>query len=737
MSNPDAIHKFVCQWGDDCNASFDFLPDLKDHIDDAHLKNIKVYTDRILDQDNNLTSEKSYLVCAWRNDTNITEEPKTDGVQTSVCGYRAHQKKHTATMPDAVRLLKAHICSHMNYKSFACFVCGQTFARRTTLLKHFQRQKEVTIDQMQINNEISDNTENNKNLNPNLDLQCEICKKVYPTPELKRNHIYNQHKANRKHKCEVCGACFRVPAELKRHILYKHTNERNYSCQFPGCQLTFKTERDVIAHEYLQHDYLSHRESTFSCDKCSYQSRSLASIRNHMRLDHDENYEQIYRIQRFFGPEFSTPIKSTSKLSKLPKEARTPKKSMMNNTGSARIVKKTDQIIDPEQQKQSLLKTPPRVPLREKLFTSQTEHQVQSETNLNYRAPKTSRYLCHLCNMSFRQGRYLTNHFSKKHFLHFKNTRAIYRQDPKDGLFRLAQDKVQLEPIEDKSLDETKKQIEESQRIENESSTSAKFNTSYNSNSNSRRQNRLSLTKINHSKNITRKRQASGQNHNNNHTLETNNLQILNSNHSHNKYLESIAKKRIYFPGPDESVIHNKNMSNEFRFFRHPNSGNYLGQEVQMNYSKSAINLGSSIDSVVSNKNSKSILVNNVKRSVSFNLPNDKNEIANHENPRASLAADSCAEKIVQKLEMTHHIDLNEFNNEDANMDMVSSTKFEKTTKNDNGKNDDDFGTIYEQFQDEDTNVFGSEIGGDSLDYHSIFGLGPNGVGLKLEARTP
>ena len=60
-----------------------------------------------------------------------------------------------------------------------------------------------------------------------------------------------------------------------------------------------------------------------------------------------------------------------------------------------------------------------------------------------------------------------------------------------------------------------------------------------------------------------------------------------------------------------------------------------------------------------------------------------------------------------------------------------------RKAKNNNGKNDDDFGTIYEQFQDEDTNVFGSEIGGDSLDYHSIFGLGPNGVGLKLEARTP
>ena len=368
-------------------------------------------------------------------------------------------------MSIARRALNLHLLSHIGYKQFACFKCGQTFSKRNAFINHFHRQKEIL------------KMENQEN-------QCKICFKYFPTVALKNEHERDHNKTGKgiNSKCPFCPHVSRVPAELKRHILYKHKNrpeDRKFNCIY--CRKTFKSQTDKMIHEYAQHELLENRDSTFNCPKCKFSSRSLANISQHIKLDHEErgHFESTENstMNSTVATNHATNCKELGELTPLhssptspPFEDKLPTLVDSQTLDGVSIDKELfssftllptdiDQSTSNSHAKswQNIFKTPQKsqkIHQNTKILNpitkmtpnkmSALEQMIENSENKDEitgqikpdRVERIARYVCHVCGDHFKQGRYLTKHLVNVHRFEFIS-RAQYRKNEVDQKYYL------------------------------------------------------------------------------------------------------------------------------------------------------------------------------------------------------------------------------------------------------------------------------------------------------------
>lgn len=93
-------------------------------------------------------------------------------------------------------------------------------------------------------------------------LDCEECKRYFPTKWLKDQHDQIRHKANKLHVCmfENCGKAFATSSKLRRHSQI-HLKDKKYKCQFENCAAQFSRKEHLISHMNVHSDAKS-----FVCD---------------------------------------------------------------------------------------------------------------------------------------------------------------------------------------------------------------------------------------------------------------------------------------------------------------------------------------------------------------------------------------------------------------------------------------------------------------------------------------
>lgn len=120
--------------------------------------------------------------------------------------------------------------------------------------------------------------------------ECYMCKngkiykkKCYLKRHLDRNHQINDEKSkiqpNKDVSCEVCGKVFHCIANKKRHIKVIHLNQRLFVCRI--CSKRFGSLLELENHEPLHSD-----EKNLQCTNCEEKFKTKAMVQRHIRAEH-------------------------------------------------------------------------------------------------------------------------------------------------------------------------------------------------------------------------------------------------------------------------------------------------------------------------------------------------------------------------------------------------------------------------------------------------------------------
>lgn len=134
-----------------------------------------------------------------------------------------------------------------------------------------------------------------KNHQPkDIESQCNLCKKVYPSSQKLQEHLIEHTFAgceDRGYICYICSSVFTVSSGLQSHILEHGPNARPYDCNMCPAKFFFRAELD---HHAIEH------ENSGSDDKLSEEPQLVKLERmekENIKIEEEEEYIEVENLE--------------------------------------------------------------------------------------------------------------------------------------------------------------------------------------------------------------------------------------------------------------------------------------------------------------------------------------------------------------------------------------------------------------------------------------------------------
>ena len=133
---------------------------------------------------------------------------------------------------------------------------------------------------------------NNHHLTAHPRIVCDICNKLFDTPNCMRRHRYSHKKP--KHFCADCGKGFYFESELTSHRRC-HLKIPGYSCFAKNCNKSYKREAELRAH------VVTHKKKRIDCPvrTCSYFTYDTRNLMQHNRQHMPMKFECVHCYKKF------------------------------------------------------------------------------------------------------------------------------------------------------------------------------------------------------------------------------------------------------------------------------------------------------------------------------------------------------------------------------------------------------------------------------------------------------
>ena len=215
------------------------------------------------------------------------------------------------TIKGKLKLSKHIISQHPDARGELCDLCGKSFKTETKLMRHiavhktrernlhcsFCPKKFFRKDILTVHEKLHTNPllckecgkkfpeqrylDNHKLLHAEKKFECELCKKMFATPEQLRKHSEN-HSEFKSHVCKKCFKGFRTKLELSKHQL-EHSNVYPLRCDI--CQRGFLHDSQLEKHVDTVHNKAS--KLVMFCQHCpsdetGVKFSTLYSLKRHL-----------------------------------------------------------------------------------------------------------------------------------------------------------------------------------------------------------------------------------------------------------------------------------------------------------------------------------------------------------------------------------------------------------------------------------------------------------------------
>ncbi|XP_022119022.2 zinc finger protein 85 [Pieris rapae] len=192
-------------------------------------------------------------------------------------------------------VLNAHLKFHLGKEKEACHLCGEIFTKKALQehLKEFEPNKPkrkpnrkrgapLTIEELtcQLCNKVyktPNSLRDHKKIHANnrkKDYTCERCGKMFYNKGTLTSHIM-AHNEVRPHVCRICNKSFMFPNMLRRHV-EMHSGVKPFSCE--QCGRCFRLQYQLNAHKIIHTDSMPH-----VCKYCNKAFRFKQILKNHER----------------------------------------------------------------------------------------------------------------------------------------------------------------------------------------------------------------------------------------------------------------------------------------------------------------------------------------------------------------------------------------------------------------------------------------------------------------------
>lgn len=172
--------------------------------------------------------------------------------------------------------LRRHIQKqHLHVKRFACDVCDFASFERASMLVH--QKTHLAIEKREV-------------------FQCNICGKILSTRNTLKAHIGTIHEENRSFACTICAKSFALKNCLKKHIKKVHLKSKEFKCNI--CQVFLSQASYLKRHKELMHPS-DGIKIKYPCDVCSRTFSTPHSLRNHIQVHRDPEFECSYCLKKF------------------------------------------------------------------------------------------------------------------------------------------------------------------------------------------------------------------------------------------------------------------------------------------------------------------------------------------------------------------------------------------------------------------------------------------------------
>ena len=133
---------------------------------------------------------------------------------------------------------------------------------------------------------------NNHHLTAHPRIVCDICSKLFDTPNSMHRHRYSHKKP--KYFCADCGKGFFFESELTSHRRC-HLKIPGFSCFAKNCDKSYKREAELIAH------VATHKKKRIDCPvrTCSYFTYDRRNLTQHNRQHMPMKFECVYCYKKF------------------------------------------------------------------------------------------------------------------------------------------------------------------------------------------------------------------------------------------------------------------------------------------------------------------------------------------------------------------------------------------------------------------------------------------------------
>jgi len=223
------------------------------------------------------------------------------------------------------------------------------------------------------------------------ELKCrwQGCSRVDTAVSKIKEHM-RVHSQERQVGCPTCGGMFANRIKFLDHCLRQQVEEKSFECHI--CNKKFAIERHLRDHTRV---HISH----YKCPQCDMTCTSPSTLANHVRYRHSN--------QKPFACEFC------------------------DYRGKTAADIKSHVRIHYNEVELSCTEEDCQFTCRSKV-TMKQHHNSTHSTN-------SSQYACHLCEVRFDRGAYLTKHLTKAHSFSWPSghSRFRYTKDQESGLYRL------------------------------------------------------------------------------------------------------------------------------------------------------------------------------------------------------------------------------------------------------------------------------------------------------------
>ncbi|XP_074652656.1 histone H4 transcription factor-like [Tubulanus polymorphus] len=250
--------------------------------------------------------------------------------------------------------------------------------------------------------------------------EWEGCEAILPTKFKLKDHL-RTHTQEKLVACPTCGALFSNKTKLLDHFTRQLDNLTEcFQCSY--CDKKFPAYR-------LLRDHLRHHVNQFKCPYCDMTCPNQSTVQHHIQYRHSNNRPYICE----------TCQKTFKAVGDLKRHCETHNKdpAFECHVEGCEFVAKT--------------------------YSAMAKHFVKHQTSEN------ARYLCHVCDMVFKEGHMLTKHLKAKHNFKWPSGHKRFRYKlHEDGYSRLQlvrYESIILTPTADKTGQQQQQQQQQQQHV--------------------------------------------------------------------------------------------------------------------------------------------------------------------------------------------------------------------------------------------------------------------------------